>query len=561
MPSPTAEVRAERLARAREEARAILRARAAEQETADTGAKDAAEETAPKPDARQVTGNDTGKDLGPDGGSNAGPDADTDPGVVRPSAAKAHVARARKAAKRSESKIDPDLGLHQDVAQTDPNAAEVTAPDQDASTDALSELDTDPDAADVPEKPARKSKRKRKRRANRAARRAARAAREAEAAVETPPPVSPSRPQGRHRAVIVGFFLMVVAPIAVTAWYLWALAADQYVSDMGFTVRREEAASPTDILGGLTNFSSAASSDTDVLYEYIQSQELVRRIDEALDLRQLYSVHHATDPVFAFDPDGSIEDLVGYWRRMVQISYNPGSGMLELRAFAFSPDQAQAIAEEILKNSSSVINDLSAIAREDATRYAREDLESAQNNLKAAREALTAFRSRTRIIDPAADLQSQMGILTTLQAQLAEAIIELDLLRETTSDDDARVVRALRRIEVIEDRIDEERSKFSQGGAIAAGEEDYATLVAEFERLNVDREFAEQTYVAALSAFAGARAEAERQSRYLAPYVRPTLAETATHPQRIVLLGLVTLFLTLAWAIVVLIYYSLRDRQ
>ena len=374
------------------------------------------------------------------------------------------------------------------------------------------------------------------------------------------PPAGPSRLRTRHWLLLMGFLVLVLAPLGTTAWYLWTRAEDQFVSELGFTVRQEEAASAIELLGGLGNLSSSGSSDTDVLYEYIQSQEMVRLVDEALDLRRLYSTHHQVDPVFSFDPSGSIEDLVAYWRRMVQISYNPGSGMLYLKVFAFEPDTAQQIAEEILKNSSRVINDISAIAREDATRYALKDLDNAKQQLRSAREALTEFRSRTRIVDPSADLRGQMGVLTTLQQQLAAALIDFDLLRENTSQSDSRISQAQLRIEVIRRRIEEERSKFGQGSAGGTGQ-DYATLVAEFERLTVDREFAEQTYTAALSAFAAAQAEAERQSRYLAPYVRPTLAETAEYPRRLVLLGLTALFMTLFWAILALVYYSLRDRR
>ena len=69
------------------------------------------------------------------------------------------------------------------------------------------------------------------------------------------------------------------------------------------------------------------------------------------------------------------------------------------------------------------INALSDIAREDTTRYARQELETAKTRLKAAREALTAFRMRSRMVDPAADIQGKMGLLNSLQAQLAQALI------------------------------------------------------------------------------------------------------------------------------------------
>ena len=382
------------------------------------------------------------------------------------------------------------------------------------------------------------------------------------AADEAPgrPMAGPARIRRRHRFLVLAFAALVVLPTVAAGWYLWARAADQYASSLGFTVRREEIASAVDLLGGLSNLSGASSTDTDILYEFIQSQELVRTVDERLDLRELYSRPWPEDPIFALSPGATIEDLLAHWRRMVRISYDPGTGLIELDVLAFAPREAQEIAEAIFAESSDMINELSAIAREDAMRYAREDLEAAVERLKVAREAMTAFRSRTQIVDPAADIQSQMGLLNTLQQQLAAALIELDLLQETTQPSDPRITQAERRIAVIRARIAEERQKFGAGGQ-GPGGEDYATLVAEYERLAVDREFAAQAYTAALAAFDSARAEAQRQTRYLAAFVRPTLAEVPEYPRRPMLLGLVAAFAFLVWAILALVYYSLRDRR
>lgn len=266
------------------------------------------------------------------------------------------------------------------------------------------------------------------------------------------------------------------------------------------------------------------------------------------------------DPLLSFDPDGTIEDLVDYWERMLRISYDSGSGLIEMRVLAFDPQEAQAIAQEIYLESSETVNELSAVAREDATRYARADLEQAQERLKEAREALTAFRVANQIVDPSADIQGQMGLLNTLQAQLAAALIDLDLLGDSVGEGDPRAAQAQRRIEVIRARIAQEREKFGANGQGPAGE-NYATTISEFERLSVEREFAETAYTAALAAYDAAQAEAERQSRYLATYIRPTLAERSQFPQREMLIGIVALFGFLAWAISSLVYYSLRDRN
>jgi capsular polysaccharide transport system permease protein len=376
--------------------------------------------------------------------------------------------------------------------------------------------------------------------------------------VEVVPAARPARLKRRHRMAVLTLLLCVVLPALALAIYLYNFAADQYASTVGFTVRTEETGSAMEILGGLTSFSSASSSDTDVLYKFIQSQELVRDMDATLDLRQIYRKPE-NDPVFALAPGASIEDLVAYWERMVRIYYDPGTGLMEIEARAFDPADAKAISSEIYARSTKMINTLSAVARNDTTRYASEELDTAVERLKVARQALTLFRNETQIVDPSADIQGQMGLLSSLNAQLATSLIDLDLLAETTRETDPRVEQTRRKIAVIENRISEEREKLGVG--TNHNGRAYADLVGQFEALQVDLEFAEKAYVSALSAYDSAVAEARRQSRYLAAYIEPTLAETPLYPQRAIILMISAFALFGIWAISLLIYYSLRDRR
>lgn len=381
--------------------------------------------------------------------------------------------------------------------------------------------------------------------------------------VTTLPMAGKARMKKRHWGLILSFLAVVVLPAAVTAGYLWLFAVDQYASTVAFSVRKEDSSSTLDMLGGLSAFTSASSSsDTDVLYSFIRSQELVERISKRLDLTAMYTRPVKQDPVFALWPGGSIEDLVDYWQRMVTVYYDPSTGLIEVRTLAFDPDEAQQISQEIYRESTEMINNLSAIARTDATRYAKQDLDEALDRLKSAREAVTEFRNRTQVVDPTSDVQGQMGLLTQLQTQLAQSMIDYDMLRATVKDSDPRVVQAKRRIEVIQERISAERLKFGPGGSGAVdGGTDYAAVVAEYERLNVDLRFAEAAYTNALSAYEGAKAEAQRQSRYLAAHVQPTRAESSRYPERGFLFLMVASFLLLAWTIGALVYYSLRDRH
>ncbi|KAA9005094.1 sugar transporter [Histidinibacterium aquaticum] len=379
--------------------------------------------------------------------------------------------------------------------------------------------------------------------------------------VEVTPAAKPARMRKRHWGLLFLFLLTVVAPLGVAGWYLWERAEDQYASTVGFTVRQEENTSASALLGGLTSLTGgAASTDANILYEFIQSQSLVSSVNERLNLIEAYSAPYEQDPVFALDPNASLTELTDYWRRMVRISFDEASGLVELRILAFEPEFAQSLAQEILDESQVLINELNAAARSDTISYAEADLEEALERVRDAREALTLFRTRTQIVDPETDIQGRMGVLNNLQQQLAQALIEYDLLVQSTSESDPRVSQVQSRIDVIRERISEERSSFATEEANSAGE-DYPTLMAEYESLTVDREFAEETYRAALAALDAARSAANRQTRYLAAYIQPTYPEVAEFPRRWVLMGIAALFLFLAWAIISLVYYSIRDSR
>jgi capsular polysaccharide transport system permease protein len=384
------------------------------------------------------------------------------------------------------------------------------------------------------------------------------------AAAEAPlPAVEPvsdplaARARPRHWGMLASFALLVLAPFAVSVWYLWARAADQYHSEVAFSIRSEEAGSSAaaGLLGALTSLGSGSASDTDILFEYIRSQRIVEEIDAELDLRAIY--RRARDPVFALGDSASIEALLREWRRMVEVSYDSGGGIIHVRANAFTPEEARTIAGAILEHSGALVNRLSDQAREDAVRFARAELAEAEANVRAQRQRLADFRRDNRIVDPAADAAGQTGLLNALQAQLAQALVDRDMLLSYAEPSDQRVVQVNRRIDAIGERIEAERASLGVAGTAGTLPE----VIGAYEELQVDMEFANTAYTQALGGLSAARAEARRQSRYLAPHIQPTFAESALYPRRLLLAGLTGLFLVLGWSIVMLIYYNVRDNR
>ncbi|PID36669.1 MAG: sugar transporter [Rhodobacterales bacterium] len=375
-----------------------------------------------------------------------------------------------------------------------------------------------------------------------------------------PPPARPAQPRDRHRGLLLSFVLFVVAPLALCAWYLLTRAEDQFISEAGFTVRSEETSSATEMFSGFSAFMGNPGTDNaSILYEFIRSPDIAARIDTSLNLKAHFSAAWPRDPVFALPPDATAEDLRDHWQRILRISYDESSGLIRFSVHAYSADMAQTMAQEVLRQGQILINELNATARADALHHAKQDLAQALERLKTAREEMIRFRSRTQLVDPESDLQGRMGVLNGLQEQLAQALIDYDLLLQSTQASDPRAEIAQRKIAVIRQRIAQERREFAEGETQDAT--NYPALLGEYERLEVNRLFAEESYHAALAALDIARAGAARQSLYLATFIRPTRPETSEYPDRPLFIALTALILLMLWAIGALIFYSVRDRR
>jgi len=372
----------------------------------------------------------------------------------------------------------------------------------------------------------------------------------------------PARARPRHWGALAGFLLLVALPFAATVGYLWTRAAPQYHSEVAFSIRSEEVASATaGLLGALTQIGGGTATDAAILYEYIRSQEIVAAVDAKLDLRAIWnrpgSGWEDGDPVFTLGDDRTIEALHDEWLRKVTVAYDSSAGLIDVVARAFTPEEAHAIAAAILAQSSALVNDLAEQSREDAVRFAREELAEAEAHLAEVRAKLGAFRREHSLVDPEADVAGQSGLLNALNAELAQALVERDVLTSYAAEGDQRVVQADRRIEAITARIEDERRTLGVTGVAGSLPE----VVGRYEELAVDLEFANTAYTQGLAGLAAARAEARRQSRYLAPHVRPTLATAPLYPRRVLLAGLAGLFLMLGWGTLMLVYYNVRDNR
>lgn len=381
------------------------------------------------------------------------------------------------------------------------------------------------------------------------------------------PPLNPSQSMSnlaeraklhvRHKGIFLSFFLTVFLPVCAVAAYLFLVAKDQFASTIAFSVHSDSPADSLAPLNGLVDFAPAGPNDADIIYAYIRSQKIVRRIQEHVDLRATWA--RVDDPIYALNPEHNIEKLLRYWRQMVRVRYDTNTNLIEVRVNAFDPIDAQNLATAIFEESDAMVNRLSAQVQAEALEFSKTQLDVAQHDLDRARIALTTFRNTNQVVDPSVDLAGQMGLLNSLEAQHADALIALHTLQSTqTRRNDPRLEQTKRRVEVVQNLIEQERLKFQLS---TPDSHDYGLLIDKYERLIAEREFANATYIATRQAYDAIASEALRRQKHLVAHVPATLSEHPQYPRRALTLALFVTALLLVWSICVLIYYSVRDRR
>ena len=367
-------------------------------------------------------------------------------------------------------------------------------------------------------------------------------------------------PKPRRRTLLWSFVLCVVLPLVLAVTYYAAYATDRYAARAGFSIRGIDTNAGIDGIGALTGLASSGSttSDSYIVLSYLANRELVEAADAELDLRGAYASPHI-DALSRLAPDANVEDFLKYWERRISTQFDPSSGIIEFEVQSFSPEHARDIADTVLRLTQTLVNDLSANARSDALRFAREEVELQERRLREALGTIRDFRASEQSVDPSASAALEIQLIASLESRLIDVNARIAALRQTL-DADAPSVNALRRnSEALEAQIVERRQTIGINALGGEGVSAVTQQLALYEELAVERSLAQQAYTSALVSLEQARRDADRQQRYLAIHLKPQVAQSAKYPHSLRNILILSFVLIAAWGIGTLITYSVRD--
>lgn len=364
---------------------------------------------------------------------------------------------------------------------------------------------------------------------------------------------------------ITTFALFVLLPVGLAAYYYAFIAADRYAVEVKFAIRSPSGIGTNDLLGMVTGAAAAGSTQADsyMVVDFLESRQFLDAISDHVDVMAIYSNDKA-DFLTRMPTDATKEEQVEYLPKMLSAYYDSTSQILTVEVQAFSPEDAFAMSEAVLAATSDLVNKVSEHARQDTVRLAESELARAEEGLRQQRAAIALFRDTEQQIDPTTSVAAQEGVLAQLQGQLARTLTEMSSLREFLAED-APSVRVLRsQIDSIERQIAAERSRLGTGNSGANGldgaqGQSLNIAVAQYEALAVDLEFRQRAYLSALSSLEAARIEADRQQRYVAAFVNPSIPEEALYPRAMLSISVIALVSFLIWGVFSMFVQIVRE--
>ena len=373
------------------------------------------------------------------------------------------------------------------------------------------------------------------------------------------------RPRQLRRVMLkLSFVVCVILPSLLGALYFFLIASERYAASASFAVRSMDSVpAGGDFLGAIAGLSSVGTTTTDsyIVLEYLKSRELIEKVQSEFDLREAFS-RSSIDFFYQMDASSPIEDVVDYWDWMITASYDNTSAIVNFEVQAFTAQDAETIAALIVKYSQELINRLSEKARKDAVQFAQKEVASAEVRLKVIREEMRKFRSSSSAVDPTASAAAQVQLVTGIETQLIELRARLGTLLASLDEDALPVVQLRKQIASLERQLLETQTEVTnETGDPSRVGRGLSSLLADYEKLQVDMEFAQKAYATSLASLERARAEADRQQRFLAVFASPGLPELAIYPYRGLNTFLVFISALILWSIGVLLAYSIRDHM
>jgi capsular polysaccharide transport system permease protein len=355
------------------------------------------------------------------------------------------------------------------------------------------------------------------------------------------------------------FLLTVLVPTVLSSIYFGFIASDVYTSESRFVVRSPQRQQSSSVLGSILSGSGFARSQDDAfsVHDFVMSRDALRVLEDKLQISKAYS-SNTVDFVSRFPGwfgGDSFEELHKYYGKQVAINHDSTSNISLLSVHAFSAEQAYAINELLLTMSERLVNQINERGRQDLVKYAQTEVSDAERKAKDAALALATYRNQRSVFDPDRQSAIQLQQISKLQDELIATKMQLAQIT-ALSPDNPQIPVLQKRSAALQKEMDTEMGKIA-----GTGGNSLTNKAADFERLSLERAFADRQLASAMTSLENAKNEARRKVLYLERIVQPNKPDMALEPKRARSIFSTFIIGLVAWGILSMLLAGVREHQ
>ena len=217
----------------------------------------------------------------------------------------------------------------------------------------------------------------------------------------------------------ISFWTIVLAAAGLSSIYYFIFAESLYDSNSILSIQSKAsvASGASSVLGGMMG-SSAGGVQTQQLYEYITSMDMLKVLDKQFHLRQLYS-SSKRNPFMRLWWPSSDDQFLDFYQNMVAVVPDTTNSLLTIDVLDYDQKRAKAISDAIVVQSQKFLNDQAAVMQKQTMSFAQNEL---QNSLKAVQAAKIPYEQSIAEMRLSA-AQQALATATGLANQQAQFII------------------------------------------------------------------------------------------------------------------------------------------
>ena len=328
-----------------------------------------------------------------------------------------------------------------------------------------------------------------------------------------------------------GYTFWLALVLCVLAIIYWGLvASDRYVSEAHVIIQQTDTPmnQPMDLSSLLGGSGAPNRADQLLLRDHLLSVDMLLKLDAELDLREHYS-DRRRDPISRmWSADMSQEWFYRHYLSRVSVEFDEYAGVLVIRTEAFSPEKARAVTSMLIEEGQRYMNEVAHRLAQEQVSFIEKQVGQISERVMQARQAVLAYQNERNLVSPQGAAENVFAIINQLEGQLTTLKTQREALLGYLHPRNPSVIELDLQIAAVKKQITQEQARLT-----SSGHQTLNRAIEEFQRLQMNAEFAQDMYKTALAALEKGRVDAGRTLRMMSVLQSPTHPQYPMEPRRI----------------------------